>query len=54
MHYPLVFIAYVDRHMLIYPERLLEEEEIGFESGRHRVWPERVRIAANILQTQPA
>src|SRR5438552_17939225 len=30
------------------------KEEIRFVSGRHRVWPERVRIAAGLLQTQPA
>src|SRR5436309_13141784 len=30
------------------------KEEISFESDRHRVWPERVRIAAALLQTQPA
>src|SRR5207245_8398468 len=30
------------------------EEEISFESDRHRVWPERVRVAAGLLQTQPA
>src|SRR5436309_2666887 len=30
------------------------KEEISFESDRHRVWPERVRVAAALLQTQPA
>src|SRR5438128_11334931 len=55
MHYPLVFIACVDRHTFIYPERISwSEEEISFESNRYRVWPERVRIAAGLLQTQPA
>src|SRR2546428_12810402 len=29
-------------------------EEISFDSDRHRVWPERVRVAAGLLQTQPA
>ena len=55
MHYPLVFIACVDRHTFIYPERISwSEEEISFESNRYRVWPERVRVAAGLLQTQPA
>src|SRR2546422_9904364 len=55
MQYPLVFIACVDRHTFIYPERISgSEEEISFESNRHRVWPERVRVAAGLLQTQPA
>src|SRR2546428_9309041 len=55
MQYPLVFIACVDRHTFIYPERISwNEEEISFESNRYRVWPERVRVAAGLLQAQPA
>ena len=30
------------------------EEENRFESSRHGVWPERVRVSAGLLQTQPA
>src|SRR5437867_6186390 len=30
------------------------EEEISFDADRNRVWPERVRVAAGLLQTQPA